>query len=335
MATESLIDEMALLGFNDREEVRRALNRSAGDVNRAAEMLATKTVPKEEDEMDVLAELSAKENGEILKKKHLDPHERKHGPDPWIPKEDRNPSAGQLVDQRLQTFKEMGFSVEDTEHALRACDNDVTRALDWLLARRSEEQWFSPSPYDVVCEADDPYGLKKEKKRPDQHVPNDPKKGDFYKDLSLENADPAEVVDNRIAEFHSMGFPIADIERALKAAHNDCDRALTLLLNQNTHGYFSEAPQDVLIETEDPYRLDAKKRGHNDDSIPKTDPAKLSNYTSDLPPSEQNNPAAVLDARLSRFLDMGFSVQDAESALEKSNNDVNAALSLLLSSKKN
>ena len=42
---------------------------------------------------------------------------------------------------------------------------------------------------------------------------------------------------------------------------------------------------------------------------------------------------AILDARLSRFLEMGFGVEDTERALAFCKNDVDAALTMLLKSK--
>lgn len=41
----------------------------------------------------------------------------------------------------------------------------------------------------------------------------------------------------------------------------------------------------------------------------------------------------MIDSRVSIFTEMGFSPEEAEAALNKSNNDVNEALSSLLSSK--
>ncbi|KAJ8604009.1 hypothetical protein CTAYLR_003354 [Chrysophaeum taylorii] len=216
-----------------------------------------------------------------------------------------------VEEDQVSSLTAMGFEAEAASEALAASGNDLDKAVVRLL---------SPSPHDVLEETPDPYRTSA-KKRPDP-VPNDPNKGHFRDDLPPD-ADPAEIVDSRVAQLRAMGFNVPDVEAALKASNNDVDNALTLLLNlSDTNGYFHESPHDVLAETPEPYGV-AKKRP---DPVP-NDPNK-GNFREGL--ADDATPGLVIDARLQSFVDMGFSVKDAEAALAENDNDVNAALSHLL-----
>lgn len=213
----------------------------------------------------------------------------------------------------METLVSMGFEETAASSALAACNNDVDAALQRLL----DQQHFSPSPHDVLAETQDPYRLAA-KKRPNP-VANDPEKGQFRKGLDADAA-PAEILDARIAELHAMGFSVDDSEHALDKCGNDFGAALSMLLDQDTGSYFSASPHDVLAQADHPYGNKKKP------DAPPNDPEK-GHFRDGLPPDAP--PAAILDSRLHTFLDMGFSVDDAEAALAQCDNDVNAALSLL------
>ena len=223
----------------------------------------------------------------------------------------------------LLKVEAMGFSVSEAENALRKSkNNNFGEAIRLLLEERGKS--FSESPWNVVMEAEDPYGLLKAKKRPEVHSEKDPSQGGFRLD---ESSSAAEILDARLKDFKAMGFGVEDAERALAATQNNIDEAINLLLNQNTGRYFSESPHDVLVEAPDPYK---KTKKASTDNIP--DPRKRDNFTQGLP---ANAPvAAIVDSRLSLFSDMGFSIDNAEKALQAHDNDINKALNSLLQEKK-
>ena len=104
------------------------------------------------------------------------------------------------------------------------------------------------------------------------------------------------------------------------------DAALTKLLNARGSGA-SDSPHDVLAEAEDPYGGGNPKK--RPDAVP-NDPNK-GGWVSDAPADAA--PAAIVDSRIGKFVEMGFTVEDAEKALKFCDNDVDAALSMLLQAK--
>lgn len=86
---------------------------------------------------------------------------------------------------------------------------------------------------------------------------------------------------------------------------------------------YHDSPHDVLAETTDPYRFEAKKKppGVEKNSV-------ADHFRDGLSP--EATPGEIVDSRLASFTQMGFSAEDAENALKTSNNDLNEALSLLL-----
>mmetsp|Transcript_22797 Transcript_22797/g.73322 ORF Transcript_22797/g.73322 Transcript_22797/m.73322 type:complete len:158 (-) Transcript_22797:157-630(-) len=142
-----------------------------------------------------------------------------------------------------------------------------------------------------------------------------------------------------VSSFVAMGFAKEDAERAWSAAKHDKERAVNLLLNQNTGAFFSPSPHDVLLETPEPYKPPATQQRQRQRNATKKDPEKDTNFTRDLPKEMQTGslkdvpPGVVVDARLTQFVAMGFDLEASEDALDRHRGDVNAALSSLLSSR--
>lgn len=214
----------------------------------AAELPLKNWMPDEVDEFEILAEASDPYGSSGAVKSSTD------GIQTAISGEEANHLSGAAesapassgLEAPVSTLVSCGFGAAEAEAALKVASNDVEAALTALLERkRCEAAEFGPSPHDVLAEVDDPY-RRGAKKRPEP-VPNNPGKGHFCDGLGPD-ADPGEIVDNRLAHLRDMGFNVRDAEAALKAAHNNVDQALSLLLNLRGSGsYFNESPHDVLV----------------------------------------------------------------------------------------
>ena len=89
--------------------------------------------------------------------------------------------------------------------------------------------------FDLLSAADDPYGAKRKAAKAGDFTPaaTDPDKGAFREKHIPPGAEGAPaLVDGRLSRFLEMGFEVVAAERALAAAGNDVDGALTLLLDQ-------------------------------------------------------------------------------------------------------
>jgi uncharacterized UBP type Zn finger protein len=130
----SAIDQLVSMGF-EKSLSERALNRTNGDVSHAVELLSSGKVDAPMEEFDLLAAGEPEpEVREATVHKNIDHSSRVHegGEDPFKAGIDGTPQVSQMVDSRIATFTEMGFSVEQAEGALKACDNDVNAALNML-----------------------------------------------------------------------------------------------------------------------------------------------------------------------------------------------------------
>ena len=121
------------MGFPEAD-VREALRRTKDDVNRALDLLTAATMP-DEDAFDILAtHPAAYDDGRRKPFKPTRPDPDKGGFLEGTPIREEN--AALLVDSRLRRFREMGFSVDEAEAALKSHNNDVDAALTALLQRR-------------------------------------------------------------------------------------------------------------------------------------------------------------------------------------------------------
>ena len=121
------------MGFPEAD-VREALRRTKDDVNRALDLLTAATMP-DEDAFDILAtHPAAYDDGRRKPFQPARPDPDKGGFLEGTPIREENASL--IVDSRLRRFREMGFSVDEAEAALKAHANDVDAALTALLARR-------------------------------------------------------------------------------------------------------------------------------------------------------------------------------------------------------
>jgi len=179
----------------------------------------------------------------------------------------------------------------------------------------------------VLYGAADPYGTGKPRKRADP-APNDPNKGK-YRDGLPDDVDPAEILDGRLTMFREMGFSIVDAERALEVCHNDVDAAVSKLmaaraLEEERVLLGTDSPHDVLYGAADPYGSGKPRKR----AEPAPNDPNKGKYRDGL--GENADPAEILDYRFAMFREMGFSVADAERALEACRNDMDAALSQLI-----
>lgn len=235
----SMLDSM---GF-PAEDVREALRRTNQDVNRALDLLTKDEMP-DENAFDILATHPAaygQRRAAPFRPARPDPDkggflEGTTGP---IRAED----AAVLIDSRLRRFREMGFTVEEAEAALKASKNDVDAALTSLLARRRAlaphpdatygQGYYNASPHDVLAEAEHPYPSADHPRKRPEAPPNDPNKGGWRDGVSRD-APASAIIDSRILTFTGMGFGADEAERALQASGNDVDKALTTLLESRT-----------------------------------------------------------------------------------------------------
>ena len=232
------------MGFPEAD-VREALRRTKDDVNRALDLLTAATMP-DEDAFDILAtHPAAYDDGRRKPFKPARPDPDKGGFLEGTPIREEN--AALLVDSRLRRFREMGFSVDEAEAALKEHSNDVDAALTALLQRRRAhaphpdatqdrrraptygQGYYNDSPHDVLAEAAHPYPSAEHPRKRPQAPPNDPNKGGWHNNVP-QNASAATIVDSRILTFTDMGFGADEAERALRDAGNDVDKALSALL---------------------------------------------------------------------------------------------------------
>lgn len=327
---KSNVQELEAAGFSP-DEVRRAMARCNDDVNAALDMLTSGRVP-EEDHFDLLAR-SEKPYKTGAEKGAFAPAANDVNKGAFRDGLGADAAPSLLLDGRLSRFAEMGFDAESAERALAACGNDVDAALSMLLGATAggRPRAYSDSPHDVLAESADPYGKSNKAGDAFSPAPSDPNKGNFRETAAdhASDADAGALLDGRLARFREMGFAVNDAERALASTSNDVDAALTKLLNARDAGFHTHAsPHDVLAEAADPYASAARPK-KRPDAVP-NDPDK-GKWLSDAPPGA--GPAAIVDARLAKFSEMGFDVADAEKALELNKNDVDAALSSLLQAK--
>jgi len=232
------------MGFPEAD-VREALRRTKDDVNRALDLLTAATMP-DEDAFDILAtHPAAYDDGRRKPFQPARPDPDKGGFLEGTPIREENASL--IVDSRLRRFREMGFSVDEAEAALKEHANDVDAALTALLRRRrahaphpdaSQDRrraptygqgYYNDSPHDVLAEAAHPYPSAEHPRKRPEAPPNDPNKGGWRDDVP-QNASAATIVDSRILTFTDMGFGADEAERALRDAGNDVDKALSALL---------------------------------------------------------------------------------------------------------
>ena len=128
------LEQLIGMGF-DADLSERALKRTNNDVAHAVELLSSGKVDSEVDEFDLLAAGEPEpEIHEATVYKNQDHSHREHpgGEDPFIKGLDQDPKVSEMVDSRIAMFTEMGFSAEQAENALKACNNDVNEALNML-----------------------------------------------------------------------------------------------------------------------------------------------------------------------------------------------------------
>lgn len=125
-----------LVGMGFAEDISaRALKRTNNDIGEAVELLSNGKVDAEVDEFDLLAAGEPEPDVHeptVYKKQDHTHREHPGGEDPFKQGLDQDPKVSELVDSRISMFTEMGFSAEQAENALKACNNDVNEALNML-----------------------------------------------------------------------------------------------------------------------------------------------------------------------------------------------------------
>mmetsp|Transcript_26640 Transcript_26640/g.31430 ORF Transcript_26640/g.31430 Transcript_26640/m.31430 type:complete len:152 (-) Transcript_26640:197-652(-) len=128
------------------------------------------------------------------------------------------------------------------------------------------------------------------------------------------------MLDSRVQQLTEMGFDAATAKRALNRCNNDWDSALTML----TSGLVPDEDEFDLLQLDKnaatpPAPKPKEFEGNNDEDHFRAGVAK------DAPDS------AIIDSRVQQLIEMGFNGEDAEKALQVSNNDFNRAVELLAS----
>lgn len=129
---EESLQTLVSMGFStDQAEI--ALSRSGNDINYAIELLSQGPLAEDDDaEFDLIA--SSAEEPSVRPATIFQPRVGGHeGHDHFA--DVTQGSTSEMVDARIATFTEMGFSHEQAEEALRQCNNDVNEALTWLLSK--------------------------------------------------------------------------------------------------------------------------------------------------------------------------------------------------------
>ena len=125
------IATLTSMGF-PREQAEQAYARSGNDIELAANILS-RGLPEEDDgEFDLIAQ--AHPEPRVAPPTVFHPRIGGHeGVDHFQDDVQEGASASELLDARLSAFTAMGFTVEQAETALRACNNDINEALTLLL----------------------------------------------------------------------------------------------------------------------------------------------------------------------------------------------------------
>ena len=130
----------------------------------------------------------------------------------------------------------------------------------------------------------------------------------------------ADYVDkSAVIDLEKMGFSADQVRRAMSRSGDDVNKALDMLSSGQVPG---EDAFDLLASAEKPYASAKDKKAFN--------PAPTDKNKGGFGVVGTGSTGELVDGRLSRFKEMGFAVGDAESALAACNNDVDAALSMLL-----
>jgi len=122
------------MGFT-REDSVKALTRTNNNLEIAVDLISSGKVDEEGDaEFEYL--MAAPDEPAVREATvfhEIDHTHRQHasGVDPFV---EGSSTLQEQVDSRIASFTAMGFTVEQTEAALRKCNNDVNEALSLLLS---------------------------------------------------------------------------------------------------------------------------------------------------------------------------------------------------------
>jgi uncharacterized UBP type Zn finger protein len=117
------------MGF-DESQAKIALMRSNNDIEHAVDMLSNGLREDDDAEFDLISAADPEPDVRpptVFKPRstHDDAHTDAFNNGGTIP---------EMVDARISTFTEMGFTAEQAEEALRQCNGDVNEALNLLLS---------------------------------------------------------------------------------------------------------------------------------------------------------------------------------------------------------
>jgi len=117
------------MGFPEAE-CKVALVRTNNDVNHAVEMLSTGLSEEDDAEFDLIA--GARPEPAVREPTVFQPRTSRQEPDHFA--QTREGTVSEMVDARISSLTEMGFSAAQAEEALKECNGDVNEALNKLLA---------------------------------------------------------------------------------------------------------------------------------------------------------------------------------------------------------
>jgi len=140
--------------------------------------------------------------------------------------------------ENIDLLVSMGFSRNEATIALRRGHGDVEAAVD-ILSQGSakdidqddddnDDDDYNDAEFDLIATA---------QPEPTVHQPTvfHPRTQRDEVDHFREGSDTVgEMVDSRVSSLVSMGFPVADVEAALKRSNNDVNEALNILLSASS-----------------------------------------------------------------------------------------------------
>ena len=117
------------MGFPEAE-CKIALSRTHNDVNHAVELLSRGLTEEDDAEFDLIA--AAEPEPAVREPTVFRPKQHRDEPDHFVQGIQQGTIA-EMVDARISSLTEMGFTAAQAEEALKECNGDVNAALNKLL----------------------------------------------------------------------------------------------------------------------------------------------------------------------------------------------------------
>lgn len=120
------------MGFPE-SECKIALGRTHNDVNHAVELLSRGLSAEDDAEFDLIA--AAEPEPSVREPTVFQPRTHRDEPDHFA--QVQQGTVAEMVDSRISSLTEMGFTAAQAEDALKECNGDVNAALNKLLGQEA------------------------------------------------------------------------------------------------------------------------------------------------------------------------------------------------------